>query len=145
MFFFFNSLDSYLIFLLNILLLNLVSTFSLGTSSIYLIFIVVVSYLLFVAGSQLANSKKFQYQVLCICYQLGRNLDGIESFCIALPLLLTPQEAEERRNIFRLYKRGQLVYSELCRTIRKIKEIARKQLCGHSLFLPLTLIFTFTR
>ena len=49
--FFFCSLDSYLICLLNIVLLNLVSAFSVGNSSIRLISIVVVTGLLFVAGS----------------------------------------------------------------------------------------------
>ena len=48
---FFCSLDGYLICLLNIMLLDLVSAFSVGTSSIRLIFIIVVSYLLFIAGS----------------------------------------------------------------------------------------------
>ena len=78
-FLFFGDSQLLVVCFLNILLLNLVSTFSVVlASSIYLIFIVVVT--LCQVSRQLANSA----------------LDGMESFCIALPLLLMPQKGEEK-------------------------------------------------
>ena len=136
LFLFFGQLNCYLICLLIILLLNLVSTFSvvLASSTTVVYCDNQLPTLCQVLGSQLqlANStlKKIQHQVLPVSCQLGSKLDGKENFSIALALLLMPQLRKYSPGVFCLYKqRGQ--FSELGRTTRKIKEIARKQLCGY--------------
>ena len=135
LFLFFGQLNCYLICLLNVLLLNLVSTFSVvlasSTTAVYcgnqLTTLCQVSRQL---AGQLTQHKKNQHQVLPLSCQLGSKLNGKKNFCIALALLLMPQLRKYSPGVICLYKqRGQ--YSELGRTTRKIQEIARKQLCGY--------------
>ena len=66
-------------------------------------------------------------------YQKQRKKKGVATQLFPCNLFSFPYCAAQFRIL--LYKRRQ--YSELGRTIRKIKEIARKQLSGHSLFLLL--------
>ena len=132
------------------------SAFSLVlASSMCLIFIVAVT--LCQVSRQLVNST-FQHQVIALSCQLGSKLDRKILYCTAL--IASALGSRRKRKwpdsyflaisfIFFIVlssseydPRGQ--YSELGRT-RKIKEIARKELCGYSLFLPQTKIFTFTR
>ena len=66
-------------------------------------------------------------------YQSQRKKKGVATQLFPRNLFYFPYCPAQFRIL--LYKRGQ--YFELGRTIRKIKEIARKQLSGHSLFLLL--------
>ena len=66
-------------------------------------------------------------------YQSQRKKKGVATQLFLCKIFYFPYCSDQFRIL--LYKREQ--YSQLGRTIRKIKEIARIQPSGHSLFLPL--------